>query len=399
MLRKGLSPHAEPTIRRRMLKRLTTTKPGTHFWQGNIACAEGALAAGCRFFAGYPITPANEISEWLSTRMPHLNGTCIQLEDEIASIAAVIGASWGGLKSMTATSGPGFSLMQENIGLAIMTETPCVVVDVQRVGPSTGQATKCAQGDIMQARWGTHGDHEVIALAPNSVQEMFELTIKAFNLAEQYRTPVIVLSDEIVSHLRERVDLPEYTDVVERTEIFEPPYFSSGDELPKGMPPLGRGLAVSITGSSHDSRGIRATTNPETHRNLIQGITSKISGDRDKLADFEMTKSEDCRVGVISYGCTSRAVYDAIGIMAERGIDVGHLRLRTIWPLPERQIRELTEAMDTVLVPEMNLGQLSLEVERIAPESCRVVSINKVGGGLMFTPHEISSAIHENIVG
>jgi len=376
---------------------LTTARPGTHFWQGNVACAEGALAAGCRFFAGYPITPANEISEWMSVRMPHLGGVCIQLEDEIASMGAVIGASWGGLKSMTATSGPGFSLMQENIGLAIMTETPCVVVDVQRVGPSTGQATKGAQGDIMQARWGTHGDHEIIALAPNSVQEMFNLTIKAFNLSEQYRMPIIVLSDEIVSHLRERIDLPEHVETTERKEILQPPYFTSGDQFLKGMPPLGKGLAVSVTGSSHDAKGIRATSDPEIHRKLVEGLASKIRRDRDKLADFEMTGVEDCDIGIISFGCTSRAVYDAIEIVVERGIGVGHLRLRTIWPFPEEQVRELAEAASKVLVPEMNLGQLSLEVERVAPESTKIVPVNKVGGGLMFTPEEISSAMLQNV--
>jgi len=372
-------------------------RPGSHFWQGNVACAEGALAAGCRFFAGYPITPANEISEWLSRRMPSLGGVCVQLEDEIASMGAVIGASWGGVKSMTATSGPGFSLMQENIGLAIMTETPCVVVDVQRVGPSTGQATKCAQGDIMQARWGTHGDHEIIALAPDSVQEMFTLTVKAFNLSEQYRTPVILLSDEIISHLRERIDLPEHIEVVDRRELLQPPFFTSGNKFPKGMPPLGRGLAVSVTGSSHDSLGIRATSDQDIHRKLVEGLASKISRGRDSLTDFEATGIEECDIGVISFGCTSRAVYDAIEIVAERGIKVGHLRLRTIWPFPEEKIRELTKVADVVLVPEMNLGQLFLEVERVAPESAKIVPLNKVGGGLMFTPDEISSAILRNV--
>jgi len=379
------------------LTRLTTVEPGRHFWQGNVACAEGALAAGCRFFAGYPITPANEISEWMSRRMPALGGVCIQLEDEIASMGAVIGASWGGVKSMTATSGPGFSLMQENIGLAIMIETPCVVVDAQRAGPSTGQATKCAQGDIMQARWGTHGDHEIIALAPNSVQEMFNLTIRAFNLSEQYRTPVILLSDEIISHLRERIDLPEHIEVFDRKEISQPPFFTSGDETPKGMPPLGRGLAVSATGSTHDSAGIRATSDPEIHRKLVEGLAFKIRRDRDKLADFEEMGIEGCDIGVISFGCTSRAVYDAIEIVATHGIKVGHLRLRTIWPFPDEKIRKLAEIARTVLVPEMNLGQLSLEVERAAPEGTKIVPVSKIGGGLMFTPGEISSAILRNM--
>ena len=376
-----------------MLTELNTTNPGSYFWQGNVACVEGALAAGCKFFAGYPITPANEISEWMSRRIPSFGGVFIQMEDEIASMGAIIGASWGGAKSMTATSGPGFSLMQENIGLAIMTETPCVVVDVQRVGPSTGQATKCAQGDIMQARWGTHGDHEIIALAPNSVQEMFTLTVKAFNLAERYRTPVILLADEIVSHLRERIDVPEKVEVVERQEILQPPFFSSGFDIPKGMPPLGRGLGVSITGSTHDPAGIRATTSPEIHRKLVEGLTFKIQRDKSQLADCEMIGVEGCGIGVISFGCTSRAVEDAIEIVAQRGIRVGHLRLRTIWPFPEEKVRELAEQTNRILVPEMNLGQLSLEVERIVSDGTKVLPLNKIGGGLIFTPSEIASAI------
>ena len=376
-----------------MLTKPIMTNPGSYFWQGNVACVEGALAAGCRFFAGYPITPANEISEWMSRRIPSFGGVFIQMEDEIASMGAVIGASWGGAKSMTATSGPGFSLMQENIGLAIMTETPCVVVDVQRVGPSTGQATKCAQGDIMQARWGTHGDHEIIALAPNSVQEMFTLTVKAFNLAERYRTPVILLADEIVSHLRERIDVPEKVEVVERQEILQPPFFSSGFDIPKGMPPLGRGLGVSITGSTHDPAGIRATTSPEIHRKLVEGLTFKIQRDKSQLADCEMIGVEGCDIGVISFGCTSRAVEDAIEIVAQRGIRVGHLRLRTIWPFPEEKVRELAEQTNRILVPEMNLGQLSLEVERIVSDGTKVLPLNKIGGGLIFTPSEIASAI------
>ena len=376
-----------------MLTELNTTNPGNYFWQGNVACVEGALAAGCKFFAGYPITPANEISEWMSRRIPSVGGVFIQMEDEIASMGAVIGASWGGVKSMTATSGPGFSLMQENIGLAIMTETPCVVVDVQRVGPSTGQATKCAQGDIMQARWGTHGDHEIIALAPNSVQEMFTLTVKAFNLAERYRTPVILLADEIVSHLRERIDVPEKVEVVERQEILQPPFFSSGFDIPKGMPPLGRGLGVSITGSTHDPAGIRATTSPEIHRKLVEGLTFKIQRDKSQLADCEMIGVEGCDIGVISFGCTSRAVEDAIEIVAQRGVRAGHLRLRTIWPFPEEKVRELAEQTNRILVPEMNLGQLSLEVERIVSDGTKVLPLNKIGGGLIFTPSEIASAI------
>jgi 2-oxoglutarate ferredoxin oxidoreductase subunit alpha len=245
----------------------------------------------------------------------------------------------------------------------------------------------------MQARWGTHGDHEIIALAPNSVQEMFDLTIKAFNLAEQYRTPVILLSDEIISHLRERIDIPEEAEVVDRKETLEPPFFSSGRELPKGMPPLGRGLAVSVTGSTHDAAGIRATSNADIHRKLVEGLFFKIQRDENKLIDVEATGIDECDVGVISFGCTSRAVYDAVETVSQKGIRVGHLRLRTIWPFPEKSICQLAEATHRILVPEMNLGQLSLEVERVVSEKTKVVSLNKIGGGLSFTPTEISLAI------
>lgn len=249
----------------------------------------------------------------------------------------------------------------------------------------------------MQTRWGTHGDHEIIALAPNSVQEMFTLTIKAFNLSEQYRTPVILLSDEIVSHLRERIDVPEEVELVDRKEILHPPFFSSGNESPKGMPPLGKGLAVSVTGSTHDSVGIRATTSPEIHRKLVEGLAHKIQCDKDKITDFEATGMKESDIGVISFGCTSRAVYDAIELAAAKGIRVAHLRLRTIWPFPEKTVRQLADMTHRILIPEMNLGQLSLEVQRVVPDSTRVIPLNKIGGGIIFTPTEIASAIAGNL--
>ena len=368
-------------------------EPGTYFWQGNIACAEGAIAAGCRFYAGYPITPSSEIFEHLSSRLPEVDGICIQMEDEISSLAAVIGASWGGAKALTATSGPGFSLMQENIGLACMTETPCVVIDVQRVGPSTGQATKCAQGDIMQARWGTHGDHEIIALAPNSVQEMFNLTLKAFNLSEAYRNPVIVLADEIIAHMREKITVPRELEIIERKEIHSPPFFSSSQNHVTAMPPLGKGLNVLVTGSTHDARGLRSTSDPEIHRKLVEGIVGKIRDDAQALSDVEEYSMDDCKVGVVSYGCTSRAVYTAIQLAEGRGIKVGHIRLKTIWPFPVEPIQRLSERAESILVPEMNMKQVYFEVSRAAEGRANVVGLNKVGGGAMIYPEEIVSAL------
>ncbi len=372
---------------------------GTYFWQGNIACAEGAVAAGCRFYAGYPITPSSEIFEHLSSRLPKVGGICIQMEDEIASLAAVIGASWGGTKALTATSGPGFSLMQENIGLACMTETPCVVVDVQRVGPSTGQATKCAQGDVMQARWGTHGDHEIIALAPNSVQEMFDLTVKAFNLSEKYRNPVIVLADEVIAHMRERIIVPRELEIIERKDTYSPPFFSASDNYVGAMPPLGKGLNVMVTGSTHDARGLRATTDPETHRRLVEGIVGKIKNDARRLSDVEEYGTDDCEVGVVSYGCTSRAVHTAIQAAQARGMRIGHVRLRTIWPFPVEPIQKLSERTQRILVPEMNLKQLYFEVLRAAEGRADVAGLNKVGGGTMIYPEEILSALIKIVKG
>ena len=368
-------------------------EPGTYFWQGNIACAEGAIAAGCRFYAGYPITPSSEIFEHLSSRLPKVGGICIQMEDEIASLAAVVGASWGGTKALTATSGPGFSLMQENIGLACMTETPCVIVDVQRVGPSTGQATKCAQGDVMQARWGTHGDHEIIALAPNSVQEMFDLTVKAFNLSESYRNTVIVLADEVVAHMRERIVIPQSLEITERKETYSPPFFSTSDSYVRAMPPLGRGLNVLVTGSTHDARGLRATADPEIHRKLAEGIFGKIHKDAHILSDVEQYRVGDCEVGVVSYGCTSRSVYTAIQMAEESGMSVGHVRLRTIWPFPVEAVQRLSEGAGRILVPEMNLKQVYFEVMRAVEGKAHVVGLNKVGGGAMIYPEEILRAL------
>jgi 2-oxoglutarate ferredoxin oxidoreductase subunit alpha len=368
---------------------------GAYFMQGNEALAEAAITAGCRFFAGYPITPASEIAEHLAERLPQVDGVMIQMEDEIASLASVIGASWAGAKAMTATSGPGFSLMQENIGYAFMTETPCVVVDVQRAGPSTGQATKCGQGDVMQARWGTHGDYSAIVLSPNSVQEMFDLTIRAFNVAEQYRTPVVLLADEVVAHMREQMTMPPLEKIVivnrKKPERSEKSFFG-GQEIPP-MPSVGEGFNVTVTGSTHDEFGIRFTADPKVHRDLVTRLVGKVRNNADLLMDFEAQNINDCDVGLVSFGCTSRAVYEAVERANGEGINAGFIRLRTIWPFPEKAVRTMAHKVKTILVPEMNLQQIFFEVQRAANGAAEVVPVNKVGGGEMLTPEELFSEI------
>jgi len=368
---------------------------GAIFWQGNEACAEAAIAAGCRFFAGYPITPAIEIAEHLAEDLPQVGGIAIQMEDELASLGAVIGASWAGAKAMTATSGPGFSLMQENIGYAFMTETPCVIVNVQRVGPSTGQATKCGQGDVMQARWGTHGDYISIVLSPNSVQEMFDLTIRAFNLAEAYRTPVVLLADEIVAHMRERVSVPP-PDEIQITNRKKPQRsqkaFFGSEEIPP-MPSVGEGFEVPVTGSTHDERGYRYTADHLIHKKLVERLVGKIRGNTSKIIDVESHNIEDCDFGIVSYGCTSRAIYETETLAKEKGIDIGLVRLKTIWPFPADVIQTLAQNAKVIFVPEMNLRQIFYEVERAAHGYAPVVPMNKIGGGKMITPKELLSEI------
>lgn len=385
-------------MEKRIPKRILT---GTHFWEGNVACVEGALVAGCNFLAGYPITPQSEIMERAALRMPAVGGVYIQVEDELAAIAAVVGASWTGAKAMSATSGPGFSLMQEGIGMAIMQEVPCVIVDVQRVGPSTGQATKCAQGDMMQARWGRHGDQAIIALAPNSPQEMFDFTIRAFNLAESYRIPVIVLADEIVGHMMEEVTVPPKNKIIlinRRKPAAAEPIFGTAYET--GVPPMpsvGDGFNIMATTSTHDEWGYRYTADPDVHRKLATRLVNKIMGNVDKIAEVESCNIEKAKIGIVSYGCTSRSVYEAIELAKEKGIVVGHVRLKTIWPFPQKQVKALSERVSTIIVPELNLGQIVYEVERAAAGSARVVPINKIGGGLPITPHEILEQILKHL--
>jgi len=372
---------------------------GTHFWQGNEACAEGAIAAGCRFYAGYPITPASEIAEHMALRLPQLGGLVVQMEDEMASLGAVIGASWTGAKAMTATSGPGFSLMQELIGYAFMTETPCVIVDVQRAGPSTGQATKCGQGDVMQARWGTHSDYASIVLAPNSVQEMFDLTIRAFNLAETFRTPVVILSDEIISHMHESLVVPP----IEQIEIVNRKKPSSNDkrffmlEEVAPMPSVGDGFNVAVTGSTHDETGRRFTADPVVHQRLVKTLVGKIMNNVDKIVDFEAYNTNDCDVGLVSFGCTSRAVFEAVELAREKGTKVGFVRLKTLWPFPEKIVNDMAQNVKAVVVPELNMRELFYEVDRAVHGAVPVISVNKVGGGEMITPEELLAEILRSV--
>jgi len=372
---------------------------GTHFWQGNEACAEGAIAAGCRFYAGYPITPASEIFEHMALRLPKMGGLVVQMEDEMASLGTVLGASWTGAKVMTATSGPGFSLMQELIGYAFMTETPCVIVDVQRAGPATGQATKCGQGDVMQARWGTHGDYAGVVLAPNSVQELFDLTVRAFNLAESFRTPIVVLSDEIISHMHESLVVPplEEIEIVDRKKPSpdDKKFFMLEDVAP--MPSVGKGFNVAVTGSTHDETGRRFTADQVVHQRLVKTLVGKIMKNSDKLMDFEAYNTENCDVGVVSFGCTSRAVYETVELAKEKGIDVGFVRLKTVWPFPEKIVYEMAQNAKAVVVPELNMRELFYEVERAVHGAAPVIPVNKVGGGEMITPEELMAEIRRSV--
>ncbi len=367
---------------------------------GNEACAEGALAAGCRFYAGYPITPSSEIAEILAVRLPRVGGKFIQMEDEIASIAAVIGASLGGLKSMTATSGPGFSLMQENIGFAVMAEVPCVVVDVQRVGPSTGLPTQPAQGDVMQARWGTHGDHPIIALAPSTVRECFDLMVRAFNLSERFRTPVIVLMDADVAHLHEKVELPERGtyEVVERLRPGVPPeWYAAYSEAEGPVPPLapfGTGYRFHVTGLFHDAHGFPTSRQDEVNT-AIERMFSKIDHHLGQILHWESFALEDAEVVVVAYGSVARAALRAVKEARGKGIAAGLVKLLTVWPVPpENYLQSLLDHCRLVVVPELNLGQLALEVERIVAGQVRVRRVNRADG-LIITPDQILAAMRE----
>jgi 2-oxoglutarate ferredoxin oxidoreductase subunit alpha len=369
--------------------------------QGNEAVVEGAIAAGLRFFAGYPITPSTEIAELCSLRLPQVGGKFIQMEDEIASMGAICGASLTGLKSMTATSGPGFSLKQENIGFAVETEIPCVVVNVQRVGPSTGMPTSPAQGDVMQVRWGTHGDHEMVALCPSSVSEAYTLAIDAFNIAEELRTPVILLMDEIIGHLREKVLLPESVTVKDRAKPTKAPGqykpYEVDERDPAAVPPLagfGKGYRFHVTGLSHAEDGF-PTNSVEVARKQIERINKKISLRAKELAKVEELFMDDAEVYVFAYGGTARSARKAVKEARAQGIRAGLLRDITIWPFCEDALGALKRrSPKAVIVPEMNMGQLVLPVKRVMGDACPVVPLNRVGGGFI-EPDEILDAIKE----
>ena len=372
---------------------------GKHFMNGDHACAEGAIAAGCRFFGGYPITPSTEIAERLARRLPEVNGVFIQLEDELASMAAIIGASAAGTRSMTATSGPGLSLMVENIGLAIMLEIPCVVVDVQRGSPSTGLPTLPGQSDVMQVKWGSHGDNEIVAYAPWSPQEMFDLTVHSFNVADRYRTPVVLLADEVVGHMVERVVIPP-EDQIERWERKRPkqspnghfdPFHAEDDDLVPPMVHAGEGYRIHYTGLTHDERGY-PDMSAEAHQALVTRLVGKIRRNADKLIRTEAHHLEGARIVVVSFGCTARSALRAVQDARQQGIPVGLLRLVSLWPFPEKVLRDLAVTTDEFIVAEMNLGQVSREVERVIRRPVKGVYH---AGGEMIPPEAILGAIHE----
>jgi len=374
---------------------------GAHFLDGDFALAEGALAAGCRFFGGYPITPSTETAERFSERIPKVGGIFIQMEDELGSIASLIGAVWGGKKAMTVTSGPGFSLMMENLGLACMMETPLVIANVQRGGPSTGLPTLTAQQDMMQAKYGSHGDYEIIALAPDSPQECFDLTIKAFNLSEIYRVPVLIMTDECVGHMHEKVVIPaaDEIELVERKWYTGPkdeylPYKNDTDGIPFFVK-AGDGYRFHTTGLTHDEKGY-PVINAECQQVCVQHLVDKIRKNADKIFIIEEDEIDDAEVIVLSYGITSRVAYRAVQQAKSAGIKVGRMRLITVWPFPENRIKELSSKVKAIVVPELNTGQVVKEVERHAAERCKVVSVPHCGGWV-HDPNDITKAIKEAV--
>ena len=364
---------------------------GTHYLSGNEAAAEGAIAAGCRFYAGYPITPSSELMERMAVRLREVGGVFIQMEDEIASISAVIGAAWAGAKAMTATSGPGFSLMQEAIGYAAFTETPCVIVDVQRAGPCTGQATKVGSGDIMQVRWGSHGDYSVVALSPWSVQEMYDLTLRAFNLSERYRVPAFVMAEEATGHLRETVKIEAQIEAWDRKK--EKGGSPFGTEKEDGVPPMpafGEGERLAVTGSTHDAYGFRKTDDPETHSILVERINQKISRNRQNIVETEPYWVDDSEIVIITYGFTARTSLYVVKRLRKEGLKIGLLRLKTLWPFAEESIREATAKAKRVFIPEMNQGQVAGEVKKYS--SCEVISFGQTNGEVI-RPETIEEAL------
>lgn len=366
---------------------------------GDHACAEGAIAAGCTFFAGYPITPSTEIAERLARRLPEVGGVFIQMEDELGSMAAILGASAAGARSMTATSGPGFSLMMENIGLATMMELPCVVVNVQRGSPSTGLPTLPGQSDMMQARWGSHGDYGLVALSPWSPQEIFNLTIESFNIADRYRVPVLLMADEVVGHMVERVVIPELDQIQHwgrkrpngnSKEAFQPFKITDPDLVPP-IAHAGEGYRIHYTGLTHDERGYPDMT-AEAHQRLVTRLVDKIRVNADEIIHFEESFMEDARIVVLAYGSTARSARRAVKEARNLGIPAGFLRLITVWPFPEKKLRDLAGEVDSFIVAEMNLGQIVHEVERLVYQP--VKGIHHAGGAMM-SPDPILEAIRE----
>lgn len=365
--------------------------------QGNEAVVDAAIAAGCRFFAGYPITPASEIAEQMALKLPLNDGIYMQMEDEIASIMGVVGSTWGGMKACTATSGPGFSLMQEGIGFAAMTETPCVIIDVMRGGPATGQPTLASQQDVMQAKYGAHGDYEVITLCPSSVQEAYDLTITAFNLAETYRVPVIILSDEIVGHTREKIRISTNPEVVERTRPQTPPesykpYEPLESGLLDGMPAFGQGYKLLIDGQCHDGSGNRAGNDPVVSGKLVQRLCEKITGHAKDLENVEGAFLDDAESVVFAYGSVARSALDAVKKARAQGFKAGFIRAKILWPFPDQAIMKAIRNASRIIVPEINIGKICREIERLATDDQEVVSLPKMGG-VLHRPDEIIDAV------
>jgi 2-oxoglutarate ferredoxin oxidoreductase subunit alpha len=363
---------------------------------GNEACVEGALAAGVRFFGSYPITPANEIGEILSDRLPEIGGKFIQMEDEIASMGSIIGASIGGLKSMTATSGPGFSLMQENIGFAAIAEVPCVVVNVMRAGPSTGLPTRPSQGDVMQARWGTHGDHPIIVLSPHSVRETFDLTVTAVNFSEKYRLPVILLMDEVIGHMREKMIIPppESIEIIDRTKPTVPPqWYKPYEDNQTGVPPMaafGEGYRYHITGLTHDQMGF-PTSKLDEIKAGIERLFRKVTLALKDIQLYEYIMVDDAELVIVAYGCVARSARKVVHDLRKEGKKVGMMRLITLWPFPRRALEAIPQKVKKLVVPEMNMGQVYREVVRVNAGRARVVKVNRIDGELI-TPQEIAAA-------
>jgi 2-oxoglutarate ferredoxin oxidoreductase subunit alpha len=369
------------------------------FTQGNEAFVLGAIDAGARFYAGYPITPSTEIAEISSVQLPRHDGVYIQMEDEISSMGAIVGASLSGMKSFTATSGPGFSLMQENLGVAIMAEVPCVIVNIQRSGPSTGMATKPAQGDVMQAKWGTHGDHGIIALSPSSVQECYELMIDAFNLSEKYRVPVVILGDEIIGHMKEKLVMKDRDDItiVNRKQPTCHPDDYRPYDYSNGIAPLatyGGNHLLRVSSSMHDDTGY-PNNNPEMASRYIKYLTDKIENNKHDIVMTKQFLLDDAEIVIVSYGCSARSALAAMEAGRDKNIKIGVLQLLTIWPFAEEQVSQVLKTSKMVVVPELNLGQVIGEVKKLNDYGTRVIGVNRVDGKNIH-PNEILNAIMED---